>query len=70
MQLLKPAWDDIERVPTGLLQSALQQSKAFLQHQTFELYYSHGVPGRTLPHAEAVEEYRHELGEITATLPQ
>jgi hypothetical protein len=70
LQLLQAAWDDTERVPTGVLQSALQESKAFLQHETFELYDSHGVPGRTLPHAEVVEEYRHELGEIVATLPQ
>jgi hypothetical protein len=70
VQLLQAAWDDTGRGPTGVLQSALQQSKAFLQHETFELYYSHGVPGRTLPHAEVVEEYRRELGEIVATLPQ
>ncbi len=70
VQLLQAAWDDTGRVPTGVLQSALQQSKAFLQHETFELYYSHGVPGRTLPHAEVVEEYGRELGEIIATLPQ
>lgn len=70
VQLLQAAWDDTGRVPTDVLQSALQQSKAFLQHETFELYYSHGVPGRTLPHTEVVEEYRRELGEIVATLPQ
>ena len=69
-QLLQAGWDDTGHVPTGVLQSALQQSKAFLQHETFELYYSHGVPGRTLPHAEAAEEYKRELGEIVATLPQ
>jgi hypothetical protein len=70
VQLLQAAWDDTGRVPTGMLQSALQQTKAFLQHETFELYYSHGVPGRTMPHAEVVEEYRRELGEIAVTLPQ
>jgi len=70
VQLLQAAWDNTERVPTGLLQSALQQSKAFLQQETFELYYSHGVPGRMLPHAEVVEEYLRELSEIVATLPQ
>ena len=69
-QLLQAAWDDIGRVPTGLLQSALQQSKALLRGKTFELYYSHGVPGRLLPHPEVVEEYGRELGEIIATLPQ
>jgi hypothetical protein len=70
MQLLQAAWDDTGRVPTGVLQSALQQTKAFLQNETFELYYSHGVPGRTMPHTEVVEEYDRELGEIFATLPQ
>jgi len=70
MELLQAAWDDVERVPTGLLQSGLQQSKAFLQHKTIDLYYSGGVPGRTLPHAEVVEEFRRELAEIVASLPQ
>lgn len=70
MELLQAAWVDTQRVPTGVLQSALQQTKAFLQNETFELYDSHGVPGRMLPHAEVVEEYNRELGEIVATLPQ
>ena len=67
VQLLQAAWDDTGRVPTGVLQSALQQSKAFLQHETFESYDSHGV---MLRHPEVVEEYGRELGEIIATLPQ
>jgi len=70
MQLLHAAWDDTQRVPTGMLQSALQQTKAFLENETFELYNSHGVPGRTLSHAEAVDEYHRELAEIVATLPR
>jgi hypothetical protein len=69
-QLLQAAWDDIGRVPTSLLQSALQQSKAVFRGKAFELYYSHGVPGRLLPHREVVEGYGRELGEIIATLPQ
>jgi hypothetical protein len=69
-QLLQAAWDDTERVPTDVLQSALQQTKAFLQNKTFELYYSHGAPGRTMPHADVVAEYSRELGEVVATLPQ
>lgn len=68
-QLLEAAWSDTQRVPTGLLQSALQQTKAFLQNETFELYDSHGVPGRTQPHAQAVAEYDRELSEVVATLP-
>ena len=43
VQLLQAAWDDTGRVPTGVLQSALQQSKAFSQHEIFEWYDSHGV---------------------------
>ena len=70
MKLLQAAWVDTQLVPTDVLQSALQQTKAFLQNETFELYYSHGVPGRTMPHTEVVEEYDRELGEIFATLPQ
>jgi hypothetical protein len=70
MKLLQAAWVDTQRVPTGVLQSALQQTKAFLQNETFELYYSHGVPGRTLPHTKVVEEYNRELGEIVGTFPQ
>jgi hypothetical protein len=70
IELLQAAWVDSQRVPTGVLQSALQQTKAFLQNETFELYDSHGVPGRMLPHKEVVEEYNRELGEIVATLPQ
>ena len=41
VQLLQAAWDDTGRVPTGVLQSALQQSKAFSQHEIFEWYDSH-----------------------------
>ncbi len=70
LDLLQAAWVDTQRVPTGVLQSALQQTKAFIKNKTFELYYSHGVPGRMLPHEEVVEEYHRELGEIVATLPQ
>jgi hypothetical protein len=70
MELLQAAWDDTQRVPTYVLQSALQQTKAFLQNETFDLYDSHGVPGRMLPHTEVVEEYNRELGEIVATLSQ
>lgn len=70
VQLLQAAWNDTGRVPTGLLQSALQQTKAFLHNETFELYDSHGVPGRMLPHTEVVEELNREFGEIVATLPQ
>jgi hypothetical protein len=70
MKLLQAAWVDTQLVPTDVLQSALQQTKAFLQNKTFELYNSHGVPGRMLPHTEVVEEYNRELGEIVATLPQ
>lgn len=70
MKLLHTAWVDTQRVPTGVLQSALQQTKAFLHNETFELYDSHGVPGRMLPHSEVVEEYHRELEEIVATLPQ
>jgi hypothetical protein len=70
MKLLQAAWVDTQRVPTDVLQSALQQTKAFLQNETFELYASHGVPGRMLSHTEVVEEYNRELGEIVATLPQ
>ncbi len=69
MQLLHDAWIDTRRVPTGVLQSALQQTKAFLQNETFDLYYSHGVPVRTLPHTQVVKEYNRELSEIVATLP-
>jgi hypothetical protein len=70
MKLLHAAWVDTQGVPTDVLQSALQQTKAFLQNETFELYLSHGVPGRMLPQTEVVEEYNRELGEIVATLPQ
>jgi hypothetical protein len=70
VQLLQAAWGDIGHVPTGLLQSALQQSKALLRGEPFVLYYSPGAPGRLLPHPEVVEEYGRELGEIIATLPQ
>src|SRR6185437_7155312 len=69
-QLLQAAWDDTQRVPTGVLQSALQQTKAFLQNKTFELYHSHAVAETKMPHAEAVEEYNREMSEMVATLPQ
>jgi hypothetical protein len=69
-QLLQAAWIDTGRVPTGLLQSALQQTKAFLQNETFELYDSHGVPGRMLTHTQVVEELNREFSEIVASLPQ
>ncbi|MBB5061472.1 hypothetical protein HDF16_006208 [Granulicella aggregans] len=70
LDLLQAAWDDTGRVPTGVLQSALQQTKAFLQNETFELYDSHGVPGRMMPHAEVVAEINREYGEIATSLPQ
>jgi hypothetical protein len=70
LELLQGAWNDTGRVPTGVLQSALQQTKAFLQNETFELYESHGVPGRLIPHAEVVAEVNREYGEIVASLPQ
>lgn len=69
-QLLQAAWVDTKRVPTGVLQSALQQTKAFLKNETFELYGSHGVPGGMQTHEEVVAEYARECGEIIDTLPQ
>lgn len=70
LQLLQTAWSDIGHVPTDTLQSALQQTKASLNHVPFVLYSSDGVPRRSLPHPEVVAERQRELDELLPSLPQ
>ncbi|RXH56828.1 hypothetical protein [Granulicella sibirica] len=70
LQLLQTAWSDIGHVPTETLQSALQRTKASLNHVPFVLYYSDGVPRNFLPHPEVAAERQRELEELLPSLQQ
>jgi hypothetical protein len=70
LDLLEAAWLDPQRTPQSSLLDAMQQTRAFLRHQTLNGWSMVSVPIAEDAPNTAEQERRADISKIVATLPQ